>query len=220
MQEKIGKMAARYPMMIGMGFAIVIAAFVIGYFNSQTAASYFASSKVVRETTLMAQRASFESINMWLSPLKFLGLGLILSGIVMALKVIIDRLLGTGRQVLTRLPAGQNPKLPSPPWYGLAMPLVMMMGELILIITLIIGIRLGAISRSIFINPIPVIDQAGAGSALLSGLQTIHMVEGWLVPLKFLGIGTLFLAITMGLATILFILTAQTSLLKRILTPA
>ena len=81
MQKFIGKMARMYPMLILMGFMIVVIAFVVGYFNSQTAAAYFAESKVVRETTLMADRASIESLGLWLPYLKFLGIGLILSGI-------------------------------------------------------------------------------------------------------------------------------------------
>lgn len=92
MQKIIGKMARMYPLLILMGFMIVIIAFVAGYFNSQTAAAYFAESKYVRETSLMAQRASIESVGLWLAYFKFLGIGLILGGIVMALRVIIDHL--------------------------------------------------------------------------------------------------------------------------------
>ena len=42
MQAMIGKMARMYPMLILMGFMIVVIAFAVGYFNSQTAAAYFA----------------------------------------------------------------------------------------------------------------------------------------------------------------------------------
>ena len=213
MQTMIGKMARLYPMMIAMGFMIVLIAFVIGYFNSQTAAAYFAEPKAIRETTLMAQRASIESVGLWLPPFKFLGLGLILGGIVMALRVIIENLLGAGMEVLSNLPPEKRPQMPSPPWYANLMPLVMMLGEVVFLVAFIVGLWLSGIARSVFANPIPAIDAAGSGSALLNGVQTILAVEGWLVPFKFLGIATEFLAITMGLATIIFILGTQTEML-------
>src|SRR3990172_3787321 len=118
MQTMIGKMARLYPAMIAMGFMIVLIAFVIGYFNSQTAAAYFAEPKAIRETTLMAQSASIESVGLWLPPFKFLGLGLILGGIVMALRVIIENLLGAGMEVLSNLPPEKRSQMPSPPWYA------------------------------------------------------------------------------------------------------
>ena len=75
MQKLIGKMARMYPLFILMGFMIVVTAFVVGYLNSQAAAAYFAESKAVRETTLMAQRATIESVGLWLPYFKFLGIG-------------------------------------------------------------------------------------------------------------------------------------------------
>ncbi len=216
MQQMIGKMARRmYGPLLVMGFMIVILSFAIGYFNSQTAAAYFAQSKVVRETTLMSQRASIEAIGLWLPYLKFLGLGLILGGIVMALRVIIDNLQDAGKEVLSNLPQQQRPALPTAPWYGLAMPMVMISGELIFIVALIVAVQLSGVAQQVFANPLPVIDAAGAGSALLAQVQTIHATTAWLVPLKFLGIATEFLSITMGLATIVYILNSQTQMLDQ-----
>ncbi len=220
MQKMIGKMAKMYPLMIAMGFMIVIIAFGIGYVNSQNAAVYFSTPKIERETTMMAQRAVIESVGLWMPTFKFLGIGLILGGIVMALRIIIDRLKGAGEEVLSNLPADKRLQLPAPPRYATLMPMVMMVGEMIFIAALGVGIWLSGIARTVFANPLPVIDAAGPGSALLNGVQTIHAVEGWLVPFKFFGIATEFLAITMGLATIIFILSSQTDMLGRILNPA
>jgi hypothetical protein len=153
-------------------------------------------------------------------PFKFLGIGLILGGIVMALRIIIDRLKGAGEEVLSNLPAGKRPKLPAPPWYAPMMPMVMMLGEMIFLTAFGVGLWLSGIARAVFANSMPTIDAAGPGSALLNGVATIHAVEGWLVPFKFFGIATEFLAITMGLATIIFILSAQTDMLGRVLGPA
>ena len=80
-------MARMYPLFILMGFMSVVTAFVVGYLNSQTAAAYFAESKVVRETTLMAQRATIESVGLWLPYFKFL-----FTAITIALAVIVGTL--------------------------------------------------------------------------------------------------------------------------------
>jgi len=215
MQAMIGKMARMYPLLVLMGFMIVAIAFVVGYFNSQTAAAYFAASKAVRETTLMAQRASIESTGLWLPYFKFLGIGLLMGGIVMALRVIIDNLRAAGQEVLGNLPAEKRPALPTPPWYAPLMPMVMMLGEVIFVAALIVGLSLAGIARQVFAHPIPEIDAAGAGSALLAQAQTIQSVAAWLVPFKFLGVATEFLAIVMGLATIIFILGAQTEMIDK-----
>jgi len=220
MQKMIGKMAKMYPLMIAMGFMIVIIAFGIGYVNSQNAAAYFSTPKIERETTMMVQRVAIESVGLWMPTFKFLGIGLILGGIVMALRIIIDRLKSAGEEVLSNLPADKQLQMPVPPRYATMMPMVMIVGEMIFIAALGIGIWLSGIARTIFANPLPVINAAGSSSALLNGVQTIHAVEGLLVPLKFFGIATEFLAITMGLATIIFILSSQTDMLGRLLNPA
>ncbi len=214
MQAMIGRMARMYPLFLVVGFMIVAIAFIVGYFNSQTAAAYFAEAKSVRETTLMAQRASVESTGLWLPYFKFLGIGLILGGIVMALRVIIDNLGAAGMQVMMNIPEAKRPAPPSPPWFGLLMPWVMMLGEAIFIVGLIVGVWLSGIARQVFAHPIPEIDAAAAGSTLLSQVQTIQATSAWLVPFKFFGVATEFLAIVMGLATIIFILGNQTEMIQ------
>jgi hypothetical protein len=211
MQQFIGKMARMYPLLIAMGFMIVAIAFGVGYVNSQTAAEYFSQPKVLRETTLLAERASIESVGLWLPYFKFLGIGLILGGIVMALRVIIDSLRNAGQEVLDNLPAELRPAPPSPPWYGLMMPMVMTLGLLVFIVALIVSLGLAADARSLFANPLPTIDAAGAGTALLAMLEGIKATSAWLVPFKFFGVATEFLSIAMGLGTIIYILSQQTN---------
>ena len=118
MQQFIGKIARMYPLLIAMGFMIVAIAFVVGDFNSQTGAEYFGQPKAFRETMLLAERASIESVGLRLPYFKFLGIGLILGGIVMALNVIIDSLRNAGAEVIVNLPAELRPAPPSPPWGG------------------------------------------------------------------------------------------------------
>ncbi|MCH7588835.1 MAG: hypothetical protein IIC78_12505 [Chloroflexi bacterium] len=215
MQQLIGKMAKMFPMLILMGFMIVVTALIIGYVNSQNAAAYFAETKLVRETTLLAERASLESTGLWLPYFKFLGLGLILGGIVMALRVIIDNLKAAGEQVLANIPEGARPSPPKPPAYAPMMPMVMMSGWVIFIVALIVALGLAADARALSSNPLPEIDAAGSGTFLLGQLETIVSTSAWLVPLKFLGIATQFLAIVMGLSTIVYILTSQTELIQK-----
>lgn len=208
-------MAPKFPILIWMGFMIVALAFVIGFFNSQTAAAYFSESKAVRETTLLAERAAIESTNLWLPYLKFLGLGMVLGGIVMALRVILDNLMQAGGKVLANLPAEVRPTMPDAPWYGRLMPVVMMAGMLIFIIALIVSLQLAGTARAVFANPLPVVDAAGVGTILLAQVQSIHATSAWLVPFKFFGMATEFLAIVMGLGTIAYVLKAQTEMLKK-----
>ena len=118
MQQFIGKIARMYPLLIAMGFMIVAIAFVVGDFNSQTAAEYFGQPNAFRETTLLAERASIESVGLRLPYFKFLGIGLILGGIVMALNVIIDSLPNAGAEVIANLPAELRPAPLSPSWGG------------------------------------------------------------------------------------------------------
>lgn len=214
MQAMIGKMARMFPLLIAMGFMIVAISFIIGVLNSQTAEAYFSQSKVVRETTLMTQRASIESTGLWLPYFKFLGVGLILGGIVMALRVIIDNLKAAGEEVLSNVSASVRPQLPKPPWFAALTPIVMMIGLLIFIVAFIVSLGLAGTANQVFANPLPEIDAAGAGSTLLTQLQTIKSTSSALVPLKFFGIATEFLSIVMGLGTIIFILNAQTDLLQ------
>jgi hypothetical protein len=215
MQKMISKMARMYPMFILVGFMLVVAALVIGYFNSQTAAAYFAQPKTLRETTLMAQRASIARVDQWLPYFKFLGLGMILSGIVMALRVIIENLQAAGRQVMENLPPAKRPATPPAPWYGLLMPMVMMLGLLLFIVALVVSLNLASIAGEVFANPIPAIDAAGPGSTLLNQVQLLHTTNSWLVPLKFFAIATEFLAIVMGLSTIIYILRRQTEMIQQ-----
>ena len=208
-------MAPKFPILIWMGFMMVALAFVIGFFNSQTAAAYFSESKAIRETTLLAERAAIESTNLWLPYFKFLGLGMVLGGIVMALRVILDNLMQAGGKVLANLPADKRPAMPQAPWYGRLMPVVMMLGMLVFIIALIVSLQLASTARAVFANPLPAVDAAGAGTVLLTQVQSIHATSAWLVPFKFFGIATEFLAIVMGLGTIAYVLKAQTEMLKK-----
>ena len=133
----------------------------------------------------------------------------------MALKVILDNLMQAGKNVLANLPEGKRPEIPQAPWYGRLMPIVMMMGMLIFIVALIVSLQLAGTARAVFANPVPEIDAAGAGTVLLGQLQNSQATSAWLVPFKFLGIATEFLAIVMGLGTIVYVLNNQSAMITK-----
>jgi hypothetical protein len=215
MQAMIGKMARMFPMFLLMGFMIVVIAFFIGLNNSNNAATYFAETKAVRETELTSLRAGIEATGIWLPTFKFLGLGFILGGIVMALRIIIDNLKAAGMEVMANLPEDKRPSLPNPPWYGPLMPVTMMVAMMIFIAAFVVGLLVAGQASDLFSNPIPTIDAAAAGSPLLTQLQAIQTAKAWLVPFKFLGIALMFTSIVQGLSTIVFILTQQTQLIEK-----
>jgi len=70
-------------------------------------------------------------------------------------------------------------------------------------------------ASALFSYSVPDIDAAAAGSALLTQIETIHATLAWLVPLKFFGISTEFMAIVMGLGTIIYILSNQTQMMGK-----
>lgn len=217
MDKMLSRMSKMYPMMIVMGLMIVAISFIIGFVNSQTAADYFSFDKATRDTSagedLRDDRATIESVGLWLPYFKFLGLGLLLGGIVMALRAIIDNLRDVGEEVLSNLDEAKRPALPTPPWYALLMPMLMMVGEIIFIVAFIIALGLASQARDLFgDNQISEIDNS---ASLTSDLSDIKTVSAWLVPLKFLAIATEFLAIAIGLATIIYILSAQTKTLDK-----
>ena len=90
-----------------------------------------------------------------------------------------------------------------------------MLGMLIFIVALIVSLQLAGTARAVYANPVPVIDTAGTGTMLLAQLQSIQATSAWLVPFKFLGIATEFLAIVMGLGSIVHALNNQTAMLKK-----
>ena len=213
--QGVSRIARTYPVWIALGFIIVLSALFIGAANSQTAATYFGQSKAVRESTLMAARASFESIDLWLPYYKFLGLGLILAGIVLALQVIQANLQGVSQRVLANLPADRRPATPRPPAFGRLSLALLVVGLVIFLGALAVAAYTATLATQVFANPVPAIDAAGAGSPLLAQLRTIETLQAWLVPFKFLGVSTLFTAIVLGLAAIANTLTVQAQMTQQ-----
>ncbi len=75
-----------YPVLIAVGFLIVLAALIIGVALATTAADVFDSSKAVRDaaapgSSLLADQSDLASFPLWVQPLKFLGISILVAGI-------------------------------------------------------------------------------------------------------------------------------------------
>ena len=206
---------------IGMGFMIVVAAFIIGLVSSATIADYFTASKAMREAAakgsdLATQKAFVESVKVWLPAFKFLGIGMLLGGITFLLATILGALRVGGGGVQQAL--GGEVRMPKPPMTAKLFPMVMMMGLMILIAALVIGIVNAALAYDYWNHSIATqLNPAAEGSGLLSDLGTINAIKLWLAPFKFVGMATLFTGIGLALATIVQVLRWQSNRLWNML---
>jgi hypothetical protein len=211
MEKMLQSVMKRFPLIITMGFMIVVIAVIIGAINTSNAAAYFAVDKATRETSvaLASSRAGFESIVIWLPYFKFLGVAMILAGITMALGVIATKLQNLGKEVISSVPESARVSIPTRPRSVMWMRMFMMLGMLVIIAGFIVALATAGTAASVYSNPVVDLDAAATGSALLNDLASIHAAESWLEALKFVGIAVLFLGIINGLSTIIFALRFQ-----------
>lgn len=206
---------------LGMGFMIVVAAFLVGLVNSGIAADYFTASKITREaavtgSTLATQNAFIESTKIWLPALKFFGVGMMLGGVTFLLATILGALRTGGGRVQEAL--GAEVRIIKPPMTAKAFPMLMMMGTMILMVALIISIPTSTLAYSYWNHSIATqLNPALEGSGLLANLATINTIKLWLEPLKFVGMATLFAGIGLALATIVRVLRWQSNRLWELL---
>jgi hypothetical protein len=218
MEKMLQSMMKRFPLFIVMGIMIVIIAVIIGAVNAGNAASYYAVDKVTRDASIeLAQvRAGIESTIIWLPYFKFLGLAMILAGIVMALGVIGMRLQNLGQRVMASVPESARQPLPPRPRSVMLFRMFMMLGMLDIIVGFIVSLGVASTARAVFSNPVTAIDAAASGSALLAGLAQVHAAEAWLEAFKFVGVALFFLSIVYGLHTIIQALRYQWSTIPKV----
>lgn len=196
-----------------VGLAIVLISFYVGWLNSQNIVEWFANSKLVRETAdagsaLALQKAGIEATFAWLPGFKFLGMGLLFSGIVFLLATIIGALRQAAISV--QQAAGVEVRVLAKPMQAKLFPMLMMLGLLILIVNLIMDLNLASQATSYWNHNIKEeLDTAQTGSALLAQLSSIKSTKAWDEPLKFVGLAFLFTSIALALATIRQILGFQ-----------
>ncbi len=214
MQKMASKMWAP---MLTMGFMIVIIAFLVGLWNSSTVAAYFTGSKLDRESAAIGSafvnnKVLIESTVTWLPGFKFLGIGLLLSGITFLLATILGTLRVAGLNLQKTL--GMEPRALKPPATAKWFPMAMMIGLLILVIQFLVSLWLASVAAGFWNHVIKTeLDAAAAGSPLLATLVTLRSTGAWLEPFRFTGIAFLLSGIGLALATIVNVLRGQANML-------
>jgi hypothetical protein len=208
------KMAVKmWAPMLAMGLMIVLIALLVGIWNSGTVAAYFTGSKLDRETAAVGSafvhnKVLLESTSTWLPGFKFLGIGLLLSGITFLLATILGTLRVAGLNLQKTL--GKEPQGMEPPATANVFPMAMMFGLLILAIQFVVSVWLAGVTAGYWNHVIKTeLDAATAGSSLLADLATIRATGAWLEPFRFTGIAFLLAGIGLALATIVQVLRGQ-----------
>jgi hypothetical protein len=209
-------------MFVWLGFIIVLIAFWMAYsVGAEAQATFFSVDKATREaagtgTIYALANAARHSIPTWVPMLKFLGLGIMLGAITMALGSIIQTLRVLGKEVSSKWSDKLNPGEPEKPKTARLFPMLMMMGWIILIIGLIWAFSLNSTVISYWNHSVAnELNSAQPGTALLSQLGTIVNTLPWLNALRFAGMAFLFTAITLALSVIIRTLQFQEKSLEK-----
>ena len=217
----IESMMPMYPMIAVMGWMFVGIAILVGVFALAPAQSaFFSDAKAVREAAgagslFVNANVISNVIEAWVPQFKFLGLGLGLMAITMALGIIAKKLRQMGMTITGHMSSDYRPPMPPIPgsvrWFQLST----MMGLMVLLAVLIVGIVLATgVVPAYWNNSIAnVLNQAQPGSALLAQLGVVKSFHFWLNPLRLVGMSFLFTAITIALTVIIGTLRQQAKLL-------
>ncbi|MCP4360956.1 MAG: hypothetical protein GY796_23360 [Chloroflexi bacterium] len=221
MEKMINTMMKRYQMFAWLGILIVLIAFVVALQGANANTAFFGVDKVTRETAeagsaLVAANVARHTIPFWVPSFKFLGLGILLGAITMALGMIATTLRNLGTDVMSKWPADLNPGTPPKPRSAKMFPMIMMMGWMVLIIGFIWALAsLGTVSSYWNHSIVTELNPATAGSALLNQLRTIQATLPWLGVLRFGGMSLLFTGITVALTVIIRTLQHQEQVLRQ-----
>lgn len=216
-------MMPAYPMIAFMGWAFVLIALLVGIFTLSPAQStFFSDAKAVREgaavgSAFVEANITRHVIEAWVPQFKFLGLGLGLMGITMALGMIAKRLRRMGQVIVSHFPDDFPAPIPPIPTRVRVFQLSAVMGIMVLLAAVIVGIGLATgVVPDYFNHSIAnELNPAGPGSALLSQLSIISSYAFWLNPLRMIGMSFLFTAITIALTVIIGTLITQAKMLSR-----
>ena len=214
-------MMPMFPLIAVMGWMIVLIALVIGATAlASSQATFFSDAKAIREgaaagSAFVQANVDAHVIEAWVPQFKFLGLGLGLMAITMALGTIAKRLRRMGQVISSHLPADLRPPMPPIPMRVRVFQLSTLMGVMILSAALIIGLVLATgVVPSYWNHSIAnELDPAQPGSALLAQLGVVSSFADWLNPLRMVGMAFLFTAITLALTVIIGTLRMQAGVL-------
>jgi hypothetical protein len=221
MMEKMqNKMMKRYQMFGWLGFIIVIVAFLYSLQGAAANSIFFSVDKATREaagtgSALVAASVLRHTLPTWVPAIKFLGLGIMLGAITMALGVIATSLRNTGGNVMGKWPKQLNPGVPPKPRTAKMFPMLMMMGWMVLIIGVIVAFSINGTVASYWAHSIATeLNPAGTGSLLLNQLGAIKATLPWIALLRFVGMSFVFTAITVSLTVIIRTLQHQEQSLR------
>lgn len=217
----VERMMPLYPLIGVMGWAIVLISLLIGVFALAPAQSTILSeAKAVREAAaagspLVQANVSAHVIETWVPQFKFLGLGLGLMAITMALGTIAKRLRRMGAVIAGHIGEQLRPQMPPVPGSVRIFQLSTMMGLMVLIAALVIGLVLatGIVPDYWNHSIASELNTAQPGSTLLQQLATVSSYAFWLDPLRMIGMAFLFTGITIALTVIIGTLRKQADLL-------
>ncbi len=221
-------MMPKFPMIAVAGWMMVLAAFLIGLtILSSAQATFYSDAKAVREgaaagSAFVQANVASHVIETWQPQFKFLGLGLGLMAITMALGSIAKRLRRMGQIISSHLPADLRPAMPPIPLRVRVFQVSTLMGVMILLAALVIGIVLAAGVVPAYYNHSIAneLNPAQPGSDLLAQLGLVSSFADWLNPLRMVGMAFLFTAITLALTVIIGTLRTQAAMLVRFLAEA
>jgi hypothetical protein len=209
MEKMQNAMMKRYKMFAAIGIIIVLIAFWVSLQGSQAQAVFFSVDKATREaadvgTNIVAANVTRHVIPNWVPSFKFLGLGILLGSITMALGLVATTLRNLGTDVTSKWPAELNPGTPEKPWSAKMFPMLMMMGWMLLLVGLIIALASNGTVSAYFANSIATtLNPAQVGSVELNQLAVVTGVKPILAALRFLGMAFIFSAIIMALTVII-----------------
>ena len=220
MEKMQNVMMKRYKMFAGLGLVIVLIAFVLSLYAADATTTFFSVDKVTREaasagTEIVAANVTRNVLPHWVPAFKFVGLGLMLGAITMALGLIVTTLRGLGMNLMSLWPKELNPGAPEKPRAAKLFPMLMIMGWMLLLIGLIAALATNGTVSAYWANSISaVLNPAGVGSIHLDRLALITGIKPWLGALRFGGMALLFTAITVALTVIIRTLQAQEKTLR------
>lgn len=217
----IEAMMPMYSLIAVMGWGIVLVSLLIGIFAlSPAQSSFFSEAKAMREAAtagspLVQANVAAHVIEAWVPQFKFLGLGLGLMAITMALGTIAKRLRRMAAVITGHIHEQLRPQMPPVPGTVRIFQLSTLMGLMVLLAALVIGLALasGVVPDYWNHSIANELNPAQPGSTLLSQLATISSFAFRLDPLRMIGMAFLFTGITLALMVIIGTLRKQASLL-------
>lgn len=199
------------PMFL-MGAMVLVASLGIGAVQADFASDFFGVDKATRESatasgSLIDKQQFIETTNVWLPRFQLLGMGLLFGGITFLLATILGNLRLYGGLVQEK--SGRRVLALKPPWSARAFPMLMMLGEAILVAAFVVSVVVATTASDVFGNPVSVIDGAAAGSGLLGDLQDVRTAAAWLQAFALAGLALVLSGIVLALYTIAEVLRFQ-----------